>query len=100
MKALQRQNRDLEFVLVNCPTYFGTGTFGSAEVRQVQAELVTSLNDSGCPTTLFDMYTATQNMSAHFPGGLHPNDMGYLKIAYAFAEFLQNFITPAISEAK
>ncbi len=95
MEALKKKNKDLHFVLANCPAYFGTDSFGSPKVRQIQSALLPIVNDAGYPTTFFDMYSVTKTMRLYYPDSLHPNDMGHLKMAEAFAEYLQTLITPA-----
>ena len=100
MKALKAKNPDLKFVLANCPAYFGSANFGSLQVLLLQKALVSTANDAGYPTTFFDTYTATKTLRSYFPDSLHPNDMGHLKMAEAFAEYLQTLITPATNEAK
>ena len=100
MKALTKKNKDLKFVLANCPAYFGSANFGSLQVLLLQKALVSTANDAGYPTTFFDMYSVTKNMSAYYPDQLHPNDMGHLKMAEAFAEYLQTLITSTTNEAK
>lgn len=100
MKALKAKNEDLQFVIANCPAYFGGSNFGSAKIRQLQTALVPMANDAGYPTTFYDMFSVTKTMSAYYPDQLHPNDMGHLKMAQAFAEYLQTLITPAVNEAE
>ncbi|MBR6769505.1 MAG: hypothetical protein IKM34_08485, partial [Clostridia bacterium] len=100
MKALKAKNKDLKFVLANCPAYFGGSNFGSLQVLTIQKALVPIVNDAGYPTTFFDTYAATKTLRSYFPDSLHPNDMGHLKMAEAFAEYLQTLITPATNEAK
>ena len=91
-KSLWDKNQSLRFVLANCPRYFGGGGWASVTVRGLQRNLVPTLNDAGYPTTYFDMFTATANMSAYFPDQLHPNDEGYMIMAQKFAEGLQPII--------
>ena len=98
MAALKAKNANLEFVIANCPAYFSSANFGSAMVRKIQGELVSIVNEAGYPTTFYDMYSVTKTMSAYFPDQLHPNDMGHLKMAQAFAEYLQTLITPPATE--
>ena len=100
METLKKKNADINFVLANCPAYFGGGSFGSAKMRQIQASLLPIVNEAGYPTTFYDTYTATKTLRSYFPDSLHPNDMGHLKMAQAFAEYLQTLITPATPEAK
>jgi len=100
MDALKKKNKDLKFVLANCPAYFGAGTFGSAKIRQIQNALLSIVNDAGYPTTFFDMYSVTKTMRFDYPDSLHPNNKGHLKMAEAFAEYLQTLITPETNEAK
>jgi len=101
MEALTKKNKDLKFVLANCPAYFGTaGNIATPKTRQIQEALVPIVNAAGYPTTFFDTYTATKTMRTYFPDQVHPNDMGHLKMAEAFAEYLQTLITPATNEAK
>lgn len=100
METLKKKNADVNFVLANCPAYFGTGSFGSAKMRQIQSALLPIVNEAGYPTTFYDTYTATKTLRSYFPDSLHPNDMGHLKMAQAFAEYLQTLITPATPEAK
>ena len=94
MEAIKQKNSDVKFVLANCPAYFGGSNFGSAQVRMIQKALLDIVNEAGYPTTFYDMYSVTKTMSAYYPDQLHPNDMGHLKMAEAFAEYLQTLITP------
>ena len=94
MKSLKDKNENLKFVLANCPAYFDSANFGSKQVRDIQAALVSIVNEAGYPTTFYDMYTVTKTMKAYFPDNLHPNDMGHLKMAQAFAEYLQTLVAP------
>lgn len=98
MEAIQKKNPDIKFVLANCPAYFGGGYFGSAKMRQVQDALFEIVNQAGYPTTFYDTYTDTKGFSAYFTDTLHPNDMGHLKMAEAFAKYLQTLITPEQTE--
>ena len=100
METLQKKNKDVKFVLANCPAYFGGGSFGSTKMRQVQDALLPIVNDAGYPTTFYDTYSATKTLRSYFPDSLHPNDMGHLKMAEAFAEYLQTLVTPETNEAK
>ena len=99
MDAIQKKNPDIKFVLANCPAYFGGGYFGSAQMRQIQSKLLTIVNEAGYPTTFYDTFNDTKGFSAYFPDSLHPNDMGHLKMAQAFAVYLQTLLTPAQPEA-
>ena len=101
MASLVKKNANLKFVLANCPAYFGTaGNIATPKTRQIQEALVSIVNDAGYPTTFFDTYTATKTLRSHFPDTVHPNDMGHLKMAEAFAAYLQTLITPTTGEAK
>ncbi|MBQ4121360.1 MAG: hypothetical protein IJD35_05030 [Clostridia bacterium] len=100
METLQKKNKDVKFVLANCPAYFGGGSFGSTKMRQVQDALLPIVNDAGYPTTFYDTYSATKTLRSYFPDTLHPNDMGHLKMAEAFAEYLQTLVTPETNEVK
>ena len=100
METLQQKNAKVKFVLANCPAYFGSGSFGSAKMRQVQDALLPIVNDAGYPTTFYDTYTDTKDLRSYFPDSLHPNDMGHLKMAEAFSAYLQTLITPTTNEAK
>ncbi len=91
-EALKAKNKKLNFVLANCPAYFGGDGFGSTLVRSLQQKLVPTLNDAGYPTTHFDMHNVTKNLSRCFPDSLHPNDEGHMIMAEAFAEHLQEII--------
>ncbi|MBR6768602.1 MAG: hypothetical protein IKM34_03850 [Clostridia bacterium] len=94
MDTLQKKNKDVKFVLANCPAYFGSGSFGSANMRLIQKALLSIVNDAGYPTTFYDTFSATKTLRAHFPDSLHPNDMGHLKMAEAFSEYLLTLINP------
>ena len=89
VKSLFNKNNDLQFVLSNCPRYFGNGGWASKTVRDLQAALVPVLNNAGYPTTFFDMYTPTSTMRNDFPDELHPSNAGYLKLGKIFADGLQ-----------
>lgn len=92
VKSLWEKNDNLQFVLANCPTYFGTGGWASATVRLLQKALVPTLNDAGYPTTFFDMHTATLQMGEYFTDQLHPNEEGYMMMG----EIVANAILPMI----
>jgi len=101
LETLKKKNADLKFVLANCPAYFGTASnIATPKTRQIQEALVPIVNDVGYPTTFYDMYSVTKTMRLYFPDQVHPNDMGHLKMAEAFAEYLQTLITPTTNEAK
>ncbi len=101
MEALKKKNKDLQFVLANCPAYFGAANnIATPNTRKIQEALVPIVNDAGYPTTFFDMYSVTKTLRLYFPDQVHPNDMGHLKMAEAFAEYLQTLITPETNEAK
>ena len=95
---LYAKNKDLKFVLANCPAYFGADGFGSLSVRILQKSLVKDMNDLGYPTTFFDMNAVTKTMRAYFPDKLHPNNMGHMLMAEAFAEALMAVINPSVEE--
>ena len=93
MKSMQNKNKDVLFVLANCPAYYNpNGYFGSAHVRELAESIVPKLNDAGFPTTFFDMYSVTAGHSEWFPDQLHPNDAGHKAMAKAWAESLQETI--------
>ena len=98
METLKNKNPNVKFVLANCPTYFGGGTIASPKIRQIQSELLPIVNDAGYPTTFFDMYTVTKTMKAYFPDLVHPNDMGHLKMAEKFAEYLHTLVIEVTSK--
>ena len=87
-KSLWDKNQNLRFVLANCPRYFGNGGWASVTVRGLQRNLISTLNDAGYPTTIFDMFTATSDMGSYFPDDLHPTEEGYMIMAQKFAEGL------------
>ena len=91
-QALKAKNQNLQFVLANCPRYFGTGGWASVTVRGLQRNLVPTLNDAGYPTTFYDMFTATSQMSQYFPDQLHPDNEGSMIMAQKFATFLQPLV--------
>jgi len=92
VKSLWEKNDNLQFVLANCPMYFGTGGWASATVRLLQKALVPTLNDAGYPTTFFDMHAATLQMREYFTDQLHPNKEGYMMMG----EIVANAILPMI----
>ncbi len=92
VKSLWEKNQNLQFVLSNCPRYFGSGGWASLTVRTLQKNLVPTLNSAGYPTTFFDMYTETMQMRDYFPDQLHPNDEGYMMMGEIFANALQPMI--------
>ncbi len=83
-------NKDVKVTVMNCPAYYGTGTFGSLHVRQLQRQLVTDLRDKGYETEFFDMNTFTKEHlgASCFPDELHPGDKGYSIIAQRMAELV------------
>lgn len=80
-----------EFVIMNCPAYYGTGNYGSARVRKLQSEIVDTLQAEGYPIHFYDMYTYTSlNLGEEmFPDLLHPNDLGHLNMAKGITEMLK-----------
>lgn len=92
VESLKKKHSSLRFVLANCPAYFGGDNFGSETVRELQAALVSTMNDAGYPTTFFDMYAVTKSFRGFFPDSLHPNDEGHRRMAEAFAKELQKLI--------
>jgi len=92
VKALKTENPNVRFVLANCPTYFGTRSFGSETVRTLQSALVKTLNEQGYPTEFFDMHTVTATMKDYFPDELHPNNTGHKLMAEAFSKALKPMI--------
>lgn len=101
MESLVKKNADLKFVLANCPAYFGTASnIATPKTRKIQEALVPIVNDAGYPTTFFDMYSVTKSLRIHFPDQVHPNDMGHLKMAEAFAEYLLTLITSSQNTTK
>lgn len=92
LTGLKAENPDLQFVLANCPAYFGTDAYGSATVRTVQQRMISDLNDAGFPTTFFDMYEITKDQKVNFPDSLHPNDQGHLAMAEGLSAALQEKI--------
>ena len=88
VKSLFDKNNSLRFVLSNCPRYFGSGGWASLTVRNLQKNLVPTLNAAGYATTFFDMFSATIKMGEYFPDDLHPDDMGHMKMGEAFAQGL------------
>ena len=92
VNSLWTKNKNLQFVLANCPKYFGTGGWASATVRLLQKALVPTLNEAGYPTTFFDMYTATSDMGNYFTDQLHPNKEGYMMMGEIYAKALAPII--------
>ena len=78
-RALTKKNDHLEFVIMNCPAYFGSGNSGSAHVRDLQKNLPALFEENGYKVHFYDMYTFTRKTvtSAHFPDDLHPDNTGY-----------------------
>ena len=92
LENLTKKNKDLSFVLANCPAYFGSDDFGSRTVRDLQKSLVKEMNDLGYPTTFFDMHKVTVELRDTFEDKLHPNEYGHVEMARAFAEALEAII--------
>lgn len=84
--ALKAKNNDVQFVIMNCPAYFGSAAFGSAKVRGIQSELVDEMNEKGYKTSFFDMYAVTASLRSHYPDLLHPNADGHTVMAEKLAE--------------
>ncbi len=91
--SLLAKNEKLEFVICNCPAYFGNDGFGSTTVRRLAENLVKSLGEEGYTTSFFNMYNVTKTMSAYYPDSLHPDNTGHMKMAEAFSEFLAEYIS-------
>ena len=94
--SLKEKNSAVEFVIMNCPAYFGNQSFGSAKVRSIQSELVDEMNAKGYKTSFFDMYTVTKpfgdNISKYCPDALHPNAEGHTIMAQALAAKIDELI--------
>lgn len=94
-RAMRTVNPDMEITIMNCPVYYGSGTSGSAHVRNLQAELPEYLNDKGIAgVMLYDMHTFTAEYLGYgcFPDQLHPNDIGYSIMASGLAEVIDEMI--------
>ena len=91
-ESLISKNKNLRFVIANCPAYFGTDAFGSLQVRRLQEQLVDEMNALGYKTSFFNMYEVTKPLEAYYPDKLHPNGEGHIFMANAFAESLQKLI--------
>ena len=93
MEKMQNHNKDLVFVVANCPAYYDpNGHFGSQHVRELAESMIPDLNEAGFPTTFYDMYSVTAGHPEWFPDKLHPNDLGHKEMAKAWAVSLQEKI--------
>lgn len=82
---------DAEFVLMNCPvTYGAKASYGSAHVRELQAQIAQTMKSEGYKMHFYDMYTYTSTIvgSSCFEDGLHPNNEGHDKMAQGLSEML------------
>ena len=97
---VKQHSPNTEFVLMNCPAYYGTKEFGSARVRNLQKEIADTLKAEGYQMHLYDMYTyTTQNLgSSMFPDQLHPNDEGHFNMAKGVASMLRTLAAGKTSQ--
>jgi len=86
--AIAAKKPGVEFVIMNCPAYFGSGTSGSAHVRLLQKALPDLFEENGYTCYYFDMYSFTRKelTSAHFPDALHPDNEGYSMMGVKLSE--------------
>ncbi|MGM9637653.1 MAG: GDSL-type esterase/lipase family protein [Eubacteriales bacterium] len=92
---LASYNDDLKYVIMSCPAYYGNENSGSPHVRNLQAALVSILNEAGYDTTYFNMheYTAVNLGSSHFPDALHPDIEGYYLMAKGLSEVIPSMLS-------
>lgn len=94
-RIMRTMNPDMKITVMNCPVYYGSGTSGSAHVRNLQAKLPEYLNDKGIDgVMLYDMHTFTAEYLGIgcFPDQLHPNDAGYGIMAGGLAEVIDEML--------
>lgn len=89
------QNKNLQFLIMNCPVYYGNQMFGSERVRELQLSLATKFKNDGLPVSFYDMHTfsKTKMGTTCFPDGLHPNDNGYAIMANALSREVKNLLS-------
>ena len=92
--ALSNKRDMLEFVIMNCPAYYGNGTSGSEHVRALQSQLPALFEENGYICHFFDMHAFTDEAltSAHFPDSLHPDDVGYHLMGVKLAEVISELV--------
>lgn len=93
--TLRSDSKEVRLVVMNCPAYYGSGTSGSAHVRNLQADLPAFLEQQNIGGVMFyDMhgFTAEHVGQANFPDGLHPNNQGYFTMAKGLSEALPAFM--------
>jgi lysophospholipase L1-like esterase len=94
VEKIGKKNSDIQFFILNCPAYYGTGNSGSKHVRELQEKLVTRLNDqTEYKVSFYDMHQFTsENLGAsHYPDALHPDNEGYAMMAEGISELITTF---------
>ncbi len=88
--SLVEKNGDLEFVLMNCPVYYGSGSPAAPFIRSLQQGIYKTLKMEGYNVKFYDMYDfSSKNMDvSYFPDKIHPNDAGYVMMAEELAKYL------------
>ena len=81
IESLRKKNSDLTFLLMNCPSYFGTGGSGALCVREAQEMLYEKMVEAEYDIHFFDMHKYTEGSESLFPDKLHPNEGGYIFLA-------------------
>ena len=91
---LSKENPNMQFVIMNCPTTFRAASqnYDSDTIRVAQRELVDELAAKGYKTSFFDMQSVTKNLSAYYPDQLHPDENGHTIMAEALQKTLAEII--------
>lgn len=98
LDTLTELNPDVEFILMNCPEYYGgtgkDGEFGSDRMVQIQKDVYEEFKAEGRKVSAFDMhtFTAEEMGSAMFPDKLHPGDEGYSVMGQRMAEMVLAYV--------
>ncbi|MBE5756606.1 MAG: SGNH/GDSL hydrolase family protein [Clostridiales bacterium] len=93
--TISETNKDVKYILSNCPMADNGKGSGAAFILPIQAECVNQAKAKGYTIELFDMRTfSTENMpmSTHFDADrLHPNSTGYYEMAKGLDGALKEF---------
>ena len=76
---ISKKNDRVEFIIMNCPIYYGSDNFGSKHVRELQDALPDLFKADGKTCSFYDMYSFTKKelTKSHFPDSLHPDNEGH-----------------------
>jgi len=91
LTIFHKSNKNIHFVIMNCPVYYGNQMFGSERVRNLQQQAYENAQKDGLSVSFYDMYTfsKTKMGTSCFPDSLHPNDKGYDIMGKELARYIK-----------